>query len=73
MANEGNENALIQMGGGKSIKNRVRKIMKRTEKPSIQTVEKTDEQRFTNEEIDYFYYVEGMNTDALKENPHKVK
>ena len=35
MANEGNDNALIQMGGGKTIKNRTRKIMRRTEKPSI--------------------------------------
>ena len=35
MALEGNDNVLLQMGGPKSIKNRVRKIQARTEKPTI--------------------------------------
>jgi hypothetical protein len=73
MALDGNENVLLQMGGGKTVKGRVRKQMQRTERPIIKKVKTSEEHVFTNEELDYFYYVEGMGVDELKENPQKLK
>lgn len=69
MADEGNDNALIQMGGGKTFKGRVRKIQARTEKPTVHRVQLNDSQVYTDDELNYFYYVEGMTQEMLNENP----